>query len=74
MCIRDRGKPAAVDGFSGEVYIEPDEATKARFAHQIRLRRRQSLSGLALRDALCQTRDGTRVNLYACLLYPSRCV
>lgn len=59
------GKPAAVDGFSGEVYIEPDEATKARFAHQIRLRRRQSLSGLALRDALCQTRDGTRVNLYA---------
>ncbi len=59
------GRPVAVDGFTGEVFVDPDEATKARFAHSIRLRRRQTLSGLALRSVPCKTRDGVRVSLYA---------
>lgn len=59
------GLTVAVDGFTGEVFVQPDEATKARFSHQIHLLRRQTLSGLALRSTPCQTRDGVRVNLYA---------
>lgn len=59
------GQTVAVDGNSGEVYLDPDEATKARFAHQIRLLRRTTLSAERLRETPCRTKDGTRVLLLA---------
>lgn len=59
------GKLAAMDGGSGEVYLEPDEATKARFSHLIRLNSRPTLSAQRLREAPCVTADGTRISLFA---------
>lgn len=59
------GQTVAMDGASGEVYLEPDEATKARFAHQIRLLRRTTLSAERLRETPCRTKDGTRILLLA---------
>ena len=44
-------------------------STKARFSHSIRLSRRRSITKEKLREAMCVTRDGTRITL--CLLYTS---
>ena len=59
------GKFAALDGTSGEIYITPDEATKARFMHTLHMEQRhlQALNSLHTRP--CQTKDGTRVKLFA---------
>lgn len=59
------GHLAALDGNCGEAYLDPDEGTKARFSHSIRLLRRRSLTREKLREAVCITRDGTRIALMA---------
>ncbi len=59
------GRPIAMDGDTGEAYLEPDEATKALFIHRMRLERRYQLSHENLRKAPCITRDGTRLRLMA---------
>ena len=59
------GRLAALDGNGGEAYLDPDEGTKARFSHSIRLSRRRSLTKEKLREAICVTRDGTRISLMA---------
>ena len=59
------GRLAALDGNGGEAYLDPDEGTKARFSHSIRLSRRRSLTKEKLREAICVTRDGTRITLMA---------
>ena len=59
------GRLAALDGNGGEAYLDPDEGTKARFSHSLRLSRRRSLTKEKLREAICVTRDGTRSTLMA---------
>lgn len=59
------GKIAAINGSTGDLCLEPDEATKARFAHSIRRARRHTLTEERLRYAACVTRDGTPFELYA---------
>lgn len=59
------GRQIAMDGDTGEVYLEPDEGTKALFIHKMRLERRYLLSKESLRRAPCVTRDGTRLTLMA---------
>ncbi len=59
------GRPIAMDGDTGEAYLDPDEGTKALFIHRMRLERRYQLSRESLRRAPCVTRDGTRLLLMA---------
>lgn len=56
---------AALDGSAGEVFFDPDEATKARFLHRIGLLRRRSLSLEKLKKAPCISKDGVRLQLLA---------
>ena len=65
------GRLAALDGNGGEAYLDPDEGTKARFSHSIRLSRRRSITKEKLREAMCVTRDGTRITLMASCATPS---
>lgn len=59
------GRTLALNGDTGEAYLDPDEATKTRFAHKLRLQRRHTLSQERLRAAPCTTKDGTRISLMA---------
>ena len=59
------GKFAALDGASGEVYVMPDEATKARFMHALHMEQRHLQALNLLHTRPCQTKDGTRVQLFA---------
>ena len=59
------GRTLALNGNTGEAYLDPDEATKTRFAHKLRLQRRHTLSQERLRAAPCTTKDGTRISLMA---------
>jgi len=58
------GKPAILDGFSGTLYIEPDEATIAEMsAKQDELRKRRTSLEL-LKDRPDVTLDGTKIELF----------
>ncbi len=59
------GQLAAVDGVRGEIFLDPDEATVARFSHRIRLSERPSLARERLLHAPCITKEGVRVHLMA---------
>ncbi len=59
------GKLIALNGDTGEAFLEPDEPTKARFSHKLRLQRRHECQLENLRSAPCRTRDGTLVTLLA---------
>ncbi|MFQ8833588.1 MAG: PEP-utilizing enzyme [Ruthenibacterium lactatiformans] len=50
------GRTLALNGDTGEAYLDPDEATKTRFAHKLRLQRRHTLSQERLRAAPCTTK------------------
>ena len=58
------GKYAVLDGGSGAFVLEPDEATKARFSHSMRMEQRRILAQ-GLHAEPCVTQDGTAVTLYA---------
>ena len=59
------GLQAALDGFSGEMFLEPDEATKARFLHRMHLNRRLEGQLEQLRLAPCITPEGQHIALMA---------
>lgn len=59
------GMLLALDGDTGEAYLEPDEATKARFTHRLRQKRMHDAALADLLQTPCRTRDGTRVTLLA---------
>ncbi len=59
------GHMLALNGDSGEAYLDPDEPTKARFSHKLREIRRHDCSLANLRTMPCRTRDGTLVTLLA---------
>ncbi|MBQ7384015.1 MAG: phosphoenolpyruvate--protein phosphotransferase [Clostridia bacterium] len=63
-CIRD-GDTAAVDGFTGEVFINPDKKTLTAIEAKQRedLEKKELLKKLKGKESV--TLDGTRVNIYA---------
>lgn len=58
------GKYAVLDGGAGSLILDPDEATKARFSHAMRMEQRRILAQ-GLHAEPCVTQDGTAVTLYA---------
>lgn len=59
------GQNAAVDGFTGEIYIEPDEDTLARMTKKQAEDIAQKKLLLELKGKENVTLDGTKVNIYA---------
>lgn len=62
--IKD-GQNAAVDGFTGEIYVEPDEDTLARMTKKQAEDIAQKKLLLELKGKENVTLDGTKVNIYA---------
>ena len=59
------GTLVALDGTGGEVIIDPDEATKARFLHRTNQAKRRALSLEALAVKKVITRTGAHIKLLA---------
>ena len=60
----------ALDGDTGEAFLDPDDATRARFAHKLRQLRRHMVSQQHLHTAPCATQDGTQIRLFAVCASP----
>ena len=56
------GTEAIVDGFTGEIFVEPDEETRRRLLEKQKAEKRLLLE---LKGKENVTRDGTKVNIYA---------
>src|ERR1700720_3068296 len=61
--ICDPGDPGTVDGTSGDVHIRPTPDMEAADVERVRLRARRQSQYLALRDKVCVTRDGEKIEL-----------
>ena len=61
----NNGKSMALDGYTGEVFINPNDATMALFNHKMRLEQRSRLSLIALKEQQITTNDGQKVNIFA---------
>ena len=62
--IRD-GQNAIVDGFTGEIYLEPDEETLQKFIHKQKEDEEHKKLLLNLKGRENVTVDGTKINIYA---------
>jgi phosphotransferase system enzyme I (PtsP) len=61
--VVDPGDPIIVDGTTGDVHVRPSPDMEAAYIERVRLRARRQLQYLALRNAPCVTKDGTRISL-----------
>ncbi len=61
----NNGRTLCLDGYSGEVYINPNDGTVALFNHRIRQERRARLSLQALKERDIMGSDGQPVEIYA---------
>lgn len=59
------GTEAIVDGFTGEVFVEPDEETRRRLLEKQKADEEKKRLLLELKGKENVTRDGTKVNIYA---------
>ena len=59
------GTEAIVDGFTGEIFVEPDEETRQRLLEKQRADEEKKRLLLELKGKENVTRDGTKVNIYA---------
>ena len=59
------GTEAIVDGFTGEIFVEPDEATRQRLLEKQRADEEKKRLLLELKGKENVTKDGTKVNIYA---------
>ena len=59
------GRMAVVDGFSGEIYLDPDEETLEQYRKKQRESKEEQEALYRLRDAKDVTRDGVEVTLSA---------
>src|SRR5690606_10337033 len=59
------GKEAIVDGFTGEVYIDPDEKIKKELKEKQRVREEQRLLLQELKGKENITLDGQKIKIYA---------
>lgn len=65
------GKEAVVDGFSGELYLEPDEATSSRLRMKKREHREQKALLEGYKGKKSVTKSGQEILLYANIGNPS---
>jgi phosphotransferase system, enzyme I, PtsP len=61
--VVDPGDPIIVDGSTGDVHVRPSPDMEAAYIERVRLRARRQLQYLAVRNAPCVTKDGTRISL-----------
>ena len=61
----NNNRQVALDGYTGEVFLVPNEATVAMFHHKIKLGQRDSLEMAKVRDAKLVAPDGEEVKIYA---------
>lgn len=59
------GTEAIVDGFTGEIFVEPDEETRQRLLEKQRADEEKKRLLLELKGKENITKDGTKVNIYA---------
>lgn len=59
------GTEAIVDGFTGEIFVEPDEETRQRLLEKQQADEEKKRLLLELKGKENVTRDGTKVNIYA---------
>ena len=59
------GTEAIVDGFTGEIFVEPDETTRQRLLEKQRADEEKKRLLLELKGKENVTKDGTKVNIYA---------
>ncbi len=59
------GTEAIVDGFTGEIFVEPDEETRQRLLEKQRAYEYKKRLLLELKGKENITKDGTKVNIYA---------
>ena len=59
------GTEAIVDGFTGEIFVEPDEETRRRLLEKQKEGEEKKRLLLELKGKENVTRDGTKVNIYA---------
>ena len=59
------GTEAIVDGFTGEIFVEPDEETRQRLQEKQRADEEKKRLLLELKGKENITKDGTKVNIYA---------
>ena len=64
------GRLLALNGDTGEAFLDPDDATRARFAHELRQMRRHMVSPQHLHTTPCTTQDGTPIKLLAACTSP----
>ena len=61
----NNGRTLCLDGYEGEVYINPNDATVAIFNHRIKQEQRAKISLMALRDREIHTDCGDDIEIYA---------
>ena len=59
------GTAAIVDGFTGEIFVEPDETTRQRLLEKQKADEEKKRLLLELKGKENVTKDGTKVNIYA---------
>ncbi|MEG0020234.1 MAG: putative PEP-binding protein, partial [Oscillospiraceae bacterium] len=59
------GKTLALDGYSGEIFLNPNEATLALFTHKMNLEKRDTISTQALKSAQVIHTGGEEISIYA---------
>lgn len=59
------GTEAIVDGFTGEIFVEPDEETRQRLLEKQRADEEKKRLLLELKGKENITKDGTKINIYA---------
>ena len=59
------GTEAIVDGFTGDIFVEPDEETRRRLLEKQKADEEKKRLLLELKGKENVTRDGTKVNIYA---------
>ena len=66
-CLKEvqDGTEAIVDGFTGEIFVEPDEETRRRLLEKQKADEEKKRLLLELKGKENVTRDGTKVNIYA---------
>lgn len=61
----NNGRTICMDGYSGEVYINPNDGTVALFNHRMRQEQRARLSLIALKEKDVMAADGKPIEIYA---------
>lgn len=64
------GETVIVDGDHGQVILQPDEETLARYRHELEEHRTLAVRLKSLRDLPAETTDGTRIELLANIEFP----